>query len=81
MKIKSPKKILDIERDLLSLMLNYPQHIELVYKNLATNDFQSENLGKIFGLIQADYNVNGEVSVNNLIDMLEDKSLVSEKFG
>jgi DNA primase len=76
--IKPPKKIADMERDLLSLLLNHPEHFDLIPDKIAADDFQSNDLRKIFSLILAAYNANGDISVNSLIDLAENSELVSE---
>ncbi len=76
--IKPPKKIIDMERDLLSLLLNHPGHFELVIEKIAADDFQSEPLRKIFSLMLAVYKTDGDISVNSLIDLSENTDLASQ---
>jgi DNA primase len=76
--IKPPKKIIDIERDLLSLILNFPGYVETVRENIDAGDFQSGSHGKIYSLILTVQKTQGNVSINALMDMLDDKMLVSE---
>jgi len=76
--VKPPKKISDMERDLLSLLINYPDHFDLVHEQLAAGDFQSENLRKIFSLMLAVYSANGDIVVASMIDLSENTELASE---
>lgn len=76
--IKSPKKVIDFERDILSLLVNYPDIIETVSAKIASDDFQSEGFGKIYAHILSAYSKDGTVSVASLIDLVDDKSLMPE---
>lgn len=76
--IKPPKKIVDIEMDLLSLMVSHPEHAEMVGERIDPDDFQSEKSGQIYSLIQQVYRKHGAVSVDRLIDFLDNKSFASE---
>lgn len=76
--IKPPKKIIDIERELLSLIMNHPDHIDTVREKIVKEDFQERSLGEIYSLILTIYNVQGTVSEGILIDMLEDKEAEAE---
>ena len=72
------KKIIDIERELLSLIMNHPDHIDTVREKIVKEDFQERSLGEIYSLILTIYNVQGTVSEGILIDMLEDKEAEAE---
>jgi DNA primase len=76
--IKPPKKIIDVERELLSLIMNHPEHIDTVREKIVKEDFQERSLGEIYSLILTIYNVQGTVSEGILIDMLEDKEAEAE---
>ncbi|MCX6827254.1 MAG: DNA primase, partial [candidate division Zixibacteria bacterium] len=76
--IPPPKKIIDIERDLLSLIVSFPEHIDMVREKIVFEDFQEVNLGKIYSLILTVYKIQGTVSEGILIDMVDDKSLTAE---
>jgi DNA primase len=76
--IKPPRKIVDFERDLVSLLINYPEHIETVKDKVAPGDFQSEMISSIYSQILSSHQTHGSVSVDRLIDLLDDKSLASE---
>lgn len=78
LEIRSPKKIIDIERDLLSLMISFPDYIETVSEKVAPDDFQSKSFGRIYTHILSVYMMHEAVTVNNLIDNLDEKSLVAE---
>ncbi|SYZ72946.1 DNA primase [Candidatus Zixiibacteriota bacterium] len=76
--INPPKKIVDIERELLSLLLGHPEYIDTVNEEIALDDFQSENYAKIYSLMLTVYKNEGSVSESMLIDMIDDKSLSGE---
>jgi replicative DNA helicase len=76
--IKPPRKILDIERELLALVISNPEHIDVVREKLIAEDFQGEALAKIFSLIMTIYKIHGTISQSILIDMVEDKELAAE---
>ncbi|MEP0828783.1 MAG: DNA primase [bacterium] len=76
--IKPPRKILDIERELLALVISNPEHIDVVREKLIADDFQGEAQAKIFSLIMTIYKIHGTISQSILIDMVEDKELAAE---
>ncbi len=76
--IKPPKKILDIERELLSLLIGFPDHIEKIQEKIVPEDFQGEAQGKIYSLVLTVFKIHGTVSSSILIDMVEDKDLATE---
>jgi len=73
--VKPPKKIIDIESDLLSLVVSHPEYIETVSDNIHFEDFQSERLGKIYSLLLTVYKTHGAVTPAALVDMIEDRDL------
>jgi DNA primase len=76
--LSPPKKLIDIERELLSLLMGHPEYIETVNEEIAFEDFQSENFAKIYSLILTVYKNEGSVSESMLIDLIDDKSLAAE---
>ncbi|UCD95167.1 MAG: DNA primase [Candidatus Zixiibacteriota bacterium] len=76
--IKPPRKIIDFERDLLSLLINYPEYIDVVKDQVAPEDFQSEIISTIYSHVLSFHQMHDAVSVDSLIDMLKDQSLASE---
>ncbi len=76
--LNPPKKIIDIERELLSLLLSHPEYIDTVNEAIAFDDFQTDVLGKIYSLILTVYKNEGTVSESMLIDMIDDKTLAAE---
>jgi DNA primase len=76
--IKPPRKFVDFERDLLSLLINYPEYIEMVKDQIAPEDFQTELISSIYSHLLNLHEMHGTVSVDRLIDLLKDQSLASE---
>lgn len=76
--IKPPKKILDIERELLALVISNPEHVDILREKLVPEDFQGEAQGKVYSLIMTIYSIHGTISQSILIDMVEDKELAAE---
>jgi DNA primase len=74
----TPRKISDIERELLSLILSHPEHIDLVREKVIFEDFQDQKMGKIYSLLLTVYKIHGAVSESMLLDLIDDKSLASE---
>lgn len=72
------RKITDIEKELISLLLNFPVHIELIREKIVAEDFQSENPKKIYSLLLKMYDNSGDLSAGALINMVDDSTLVSE---
>jgi len=76
--IKPPKKISDIERELLSLLLNQSVNIEFAHEKIAPDDFQDEVHRKIYTLMSKIYDSEGEVSPASLIDKTNDEKIQSQ---
>jgi DNA primase len=76
--IKPPKKMDDIERELLSLIIRDPVYIDNVREKIIAEDFQNDNLRKIYGLVLTLYKEQGAVSESALIDLTDDKELTAE---
>jgi DNA primase len=72
------KKCQDIERELLSLMIEFPDNIEAIREKIIPEDFQDPVNMKIFSLISAIYSTHGTVSESELLDFIDDPSLASE---
>jgi DNA primase len=75
--IKPPKKIADMERDCLSLLINFPENFDLFSEKIAPDDFQSDKHRKIYLLMIDVYNMYGDISANKLID-LAGNDIISE---
>ncbi|MEW5923144.1 MAG: DNA primase [Candidatus Zixiibacteriota bacterium] len=76
--VKAPKKVADIERDLLSLVTNYPEYIEDVSDRLMPEDFQTEAYAGLYSRMLAVLKEHGSLSAGSIITFLDDDSLVSE---
>nr|MBN2278222.1 DNA primase [candidate division Zixibacteria bacterium] len=76
--IREPRKVNDFERDLLSLIINFPDFIDTVRGKLSSDDFQMTELGRLYAHILSAYETEGAVTVDTLVDLLEDKSLISD---
>ncbi len=76
--IKHPKKITDIESDLISMILNYPEYIETVQERLSPEDFQSKDLNQIYSFILDVYKTHGAIKESVLFDFIEDENLASQ---
>ncbi len=72
---KQPKNITDMERDLISMILNYPEYIETVQEQFHPDDFQSEDLKSIYSFILDVYKTHGAIKESVLFDFIEDKEL------
>lgn len=75
---RQPKKIIDIERDLIALIIQHPDYIDLAKNTLHHDDFQSEEMKKIYSLMLTLLNSRQAISESSLIDMIEDKEMVSD---
>ncbi len=73
--IKPPKKIAEIERDLLALVMRYPEHLEAVRQKLHFEDFQEESWRKIFSVMLTLITQYETISESALIDLLDDTEL------
>jgi DNA primase len=72
------KKIIDIERELLSLIIGHPDYIDAVVEKIVPEDFQGETQRKMYSLIITIYKTQGTLSESLLLDILEDKQMISE---
>jgi len=77
-KVREPRKINDFERDLLSLIINFPDYADRVKGKIAPDDFQSKEFGELFNFIMSMYETEGVISAGTLIDMTDDSVLISE---
>ncbi|HHI02985.1 MAG TPA: DNA primase [candidate division Zixibacteria bacterium] len=76
--IRKPKKITDMEHDLISMILNYPEYIETVREQFHPDDFQSEDLKKIYSFILDIYKTHGAIRESVLFDYIEDRKLANQ---
>ncbi len=72
------KKIVDMERELLSLMIEFPEYIDTVREKIVHEDFQGDSQAKIFALILTVYKTHGMVSESLLLDVVDDSVLAAE---
>ena len=72
------KNMVDIERELLSLMIEYPEYIETVKEKIVAEDFQGEVQAKIFALILTVQKNKGNVSESMLLDVVDDSEMAAE---
>jgi DNA primase len=75
--IRPPKKIADMERDLLSLIVAHPEYIDMVTSEIAVDDFQSEDHRRIYTVILKTSLAGGSITASSLIDKVGDSSLGS----
>jgi DNA primase len=73
----TPRKIADIEQELLSLILSHPDQIDMVREKVILEDFQDPKMAKIFSLLLTVYKIHGAVSESMLLDLVDDKSLIA----
>lgn len=76
--LKQPKKITDMESDLISLILNYPEYIETLQEQFHPDDFQSENLKKIYSFILDVNKTHGAIRESVLFDYIDDKIMANQ---
>jgi DNA primase len=74
----TPRKITDFEQDLISLILNFPDYVDIALENLSADDFQDKSLAGIYNIINEEYHTKGRFSVDRLIDKIDDAALVSK---
>jgi DNA primase len=74
----APKKIIDFERELISLILAHPDNIDLARDKIILEDFQDKNIGQIYSLLLTVYKIHGTASASMLLDIVDDKSLAAE---
>jgi len=72
------KNIMDMERELLSLMIEFPEYIDTVREKIVQEDFQGETQNKIFALIQTVYKTHAIVSESMLLDLVDDSAMAAE---
>jgi len=77
-KVRPPKKIADIERDLLSLIINYPEYIEDVSDKIMTEDIQTEAYAELYSRLLTIAKDHGALTAGSLINYIDDESLISE---
>ncbi len=75
---RRPKKIIDIERDLIGLIIQNPDYIAMVKDKLHPDVFQSEDIRKIYSLILTLAKSHEAISESSLVDMIEDPEVTSE---
>jgi DNA primase len=75
---RAPRKITDFEQDLISLILNFPDYVDIALEKLSPDDFQDKSLAGIFEIINREYHTRGRFSVDRLIDKIDDVSEVSK---
>jgi len=73
--ITPPKKIVDLESDLLSLIINYPEHLDMVRDKVAPDDFQSEINGQIYSILLTADDSRDPTGISALMDMTENGRL------
>lgn len=76
--VRPPKKVADIERDLLSLIANYPEYMEDVSDRLMPEDFHTEAYAGLYSRMLVILKEHGSLSAGSIINFLDDDSLVSE---
>jgi len=76
--VKPPKKIADIERDLLSLIINYPEYIEDISDKIIPEDIQTESYTKLYSQMLNILKEQGALSAGSLINFIDDETLISE---
>ena len=67
-----------MERDLISMILNYPEYIETVQDQFHPEDFQSEDLKRIYSFILDIYKTHGAIKESVLFDYIEDRQLTNQ---
>lgn len=72
------KNMMDMERELLSLIIEFPEYIDTVREKIVQEDFQGETQNKIFALIQTVYKTHGIVSESMLLDLVDDSAIAAE---
>lgn len=75
---RQPKKIIDIEKDLLGLAIQNPDYISMVKEKLHPDDFQSPEMKKIYSLVLTLAKSNEAISESSLVDMIDDEAMTSE---
>ncbi len=75
------KPLVDVGGDFLSLLINYPDYIDMVQDKIAPGDFQSELHGKLFTHIVDIYREHGALEISRLIDAINDPETASKITG
>ena len=76
--VKPPKKIDDIERDLLSLIINHPEYFDDVSDELMPEDFHTETYAGLYSRMLTLLKEKRTFSAGSLINYLDDDRLISE---
>ena len=75
------KRINKIELEFLSLMLENPGSLDYIFEHIAADDFDSKQLSRLYEAMITQYQIDGELDANRLIENLADddmRSLVGE---
>jgi DNA primase len=75
------KRINKIELEFLSLMLENPGSLDYIFEQIAPDDFDSKQLSRLYEAMITQYQIDGELDANRLIENLADeemRSLVGE---
>lgn len=75
--VTPPKGIADMERDLLSLVINFPEHIKTVEQQIAPDDFHTPEHARLYGLLLTGYKTGGARTPGSMIDMIEEPALAA----
>ncbi len=73
----SDERTYSFEYDLLSLLVNYPGHMDKVQKKITTDDFQKKELASVFAMMIEMFKIQGIVSLDGLIDFASDPGMAS----
>ena len=76
--IKPPRKITDMERELVALIINHPEHIDTVREKIHPEDFQSPNLQRVYSIVLNIYKEHGNISPSVIFDYIDDRAIASE---
>ncbi|MFH1701704.1 MAG: DNA primase [Candidatus Zixiibacteriota bacterium] len=66
-----------LESELLSLCVNHPPLIELIWNDISPDDFSGPGHGEIYKKMLDSYKSSGEINPDKMIESIKDESLVS----
>ncbi|MEE9441463.1 MAG: DNA primase [candidate division Zixibacteria bacterium] len=75
--LESTRNINILESELLSLCVNHPPLIELIWNDISPNDFSGPGHGDIYANMLEAYKRTGEINPDKMIESIKDPSLVS----
>jgi len=70
-----PGRVADIEKDLIALIVHYPQYIDSIHEKISSDDFRSETMGQLYSAVIGIYRKKGTISESALMDHLEEQTL------